>query len=97
MTNNLDREISALRSEPPGSQYDQIDDAVWRGIAEARRAREAAPILNAVRAAAVVGALGIGVAAGGATAVAVAREAQEISAFSVNSELAPSTLLDHHR
>lgn len=97
MINNLDREISALRSEPPASSYDLIDDAVWLGISEARRARETAPVLNAVRAAAVVGALGLGVAGGGATAVAVASEAQEVSAFSVNSELAPSTLLDHHR
>lgn len=96
MTNTLDEEIRALRSEPPGAGYAQIDQGVWRAITEARRARQAAPVLYAVRAAAVVGALGLGVAGGGATAVAVARGAQETSAFSIHSELAPSTLLDHH-
>lgn len=96
MTNNLDGEIEALRSEPPSPRYDDIDPGVWRGIAEARRVRQAAPMLYAVRAAAVVGALGLGVAGGGATAVAIANEAPEVSAFSIHTELAPSTLLDHH-
>ena len=96
MTNSFDEEIRALRSEPPAPGYAQIDQGVWRGIAEAKRARQAAPVLYAARAAAVVGALGLGDAGGGATAVTVAREAQETSAFSIHSELAPSTLLDHH-
>lgn len=96
MTNNLDEGMEALRSEPQSPQYDDIDGRVWRGIAEARRARQAAPMLYAVRAAAVVGALGLGVAGGGATAVAIAKEAPEVSAFSIHTELAPSTLLDHH-
>ena len=33
---------------------------------------------------------------GGATAVAVAAQSEEVSAFSAKAELAPSTLLDHH-
>jgi hypothetical protein len=95
MSNQFDEDMRALRSEPPARGYDEIDAAVWRGIADARRSRQAAPMLYAVRAAAVVGALGLGVASGGATAVALAREAPEVSAFSINAELAPSTLLDH--
>lgn len=47
---NLDREIRALRPEPPPAGYDQIDQAVWRGVAEVRGAREAAPAPYAVRA-----------------------------------------------
>ena len=43
-----------------------------------------------------IGALGLGVASGGATAVAVAAQSEEVSAFSAKAELAPSTLLDHH-
>jgi hypothetical protein len=97
MSKNFDEGIEALRSEPASPRYAEIDQGVWRGIAEARRARQAAPMLYAVRAAAVVGALGLGVAGGGATAVAVANEAPEVSAFSIHTELAPSTLLDHHR
>ena len=38
----------------------------------------------------------MGVLGGGATAVAVAGEVQEVSVFSVQTELAPSTLLDNH-
>ncbi len=96
MDDRLDDDLKALRAEPPAAAYDQIDQRVWGGIAEVRRARQAAPVLYAVRAAAVVGALGLGVAGGGAAAIAVASESQETSAFSINSELAPSTLLDHH-
>ena len=95
MTADFDKELRALRAEPPAPGYDQIDEGVWRGIAESRRSRQAAPMLYAIRAAGVVGALGLGVASGGATAVALAREAPEVSAFSIKAELAPSTLLDH--
>lgn len=96
MDHRLDDELKELRAEPPAAAYDQIEQRVWRGIEGIRRARQAAPLLYAVRAAAVVGALGLGVAGGGAAAIAVASDAQETSAFSIKSELAPSTLLDHH-
>lgn len=55
-----------------------------------------APKLYALRAAVVVGALGLGVASGGATMVALAAHEPEVSAFSLQVALAPSTLLDHH-
>ena len=97
MDDRLDDDLRALRAEPTPVAYDEIEPRVWRGIAGVRQARQAAPVLYAARAAAVVGALGLGVASGGATALAIASERQEISAFSVQAELAPSTLLDHHR
>lgn len=96
MNERLDNELAALRSEPPSGRYAAINARVFEGIEAARRARQATPTVYAMRVAAVCGALTLGVAAGGATAVAVAREAPEVSVFSVNSQLAPSTLLDHH-
>jgi hypothetical protein len=97
MDDRLDDDLRTLKAEPTPEAYELIEPRVWRGIAAMRQARQAAPALYAVRAAAVVGALGLGVASGGAAAVAVASEGQEISAFSVQAELAPSTLLDNHR
>jgi hypothetical protein len=96
MDDRLDDELRALRSEPLPAGYQRLEARVWQGIERVRQARAAAPTLLAVRAAAVVGALGLGVASGGATAVAVAAQSQEVSAFSAKAELAPSTLLDHH-
>jgi hypothetical protein len=95
MNHKLDDELRSLRAEPPGAGFGQIETRVWGSVESLRRARAAAPTLY-VRAAAVVGALGLGIASGGATAVAVAGQPQEVSAFSVRAQLAPSTLLDHH-
>ncbi len=96
MNDRLDDELRALRSEPTPAGYQQLESRVWQGVERVRQARAAAPTLLAVRAAAVGGALGLGVASGGATAAAVASQSQEVSAFSIQAELAPSTLLDHH-
>ena len=96
MDDRLDDELRALRSEPLPASYQRLEARVWKGIERVRQARAAAPTLYAARAAAVIGALALGVASGGATAAAVAAQSQEVSAFSVKAELAPSTLLDHH-
>lgn len=97
MNDRLDEELKALSaSESTPRAYEELEAAVWRRIANVRQARRAAPALYAVRAAGVAGALTLGVVAGGATAVAVAGEMQEISVFSIETQLAPSTLLDHH-
>jgi hypothetical protein len=96
MNERLEDELRSLRAEPRAAAYDEIDQQVWRRIDGVRRARSAAPILYAVRTAAVVSALGLGIATGGATAAALAAYPQEVSAFSVRADLAPSTLLDHH-
>lgn len=94
MNERLDEELRALRDgEPRPLAYNHIETRVLSRIAEVRRAT---PALYAVRAAGVAGALGLGVVGGGATAVAVAGEVQEVSVFSVQTELAPSTLLDNH-
>ncbi len=94
MKERLDEELRALRKgEPKPRAYDHLETRVLARIAEGRRST---PALYAVRAAGIAGALGLGVLGGGATAVAVAGEVQEVSVFSVQTELAPSTLLDNH-
>lgn len=96
MNDRLDDELRALGRETPTGGYGQVEARVWRAIDEARTLRRAAPVLFGVRAAAVAGALGLGVLGGGATAAALAGEVLEVSAFSVHTGLAPSTLLDNH-
>lgn len=96
MEDKLDALIIAARAEAPPAAYHTIEQRVWNDVERVRTARRSAPMIFAGRAAAVAGALVLGIAGGGMTAVAVAREAQEVSAFSIKTELAPSTLLDHH-
>lgn len=93
MNERLDEELRALRiGEPPPLAYHHLETKVLARIGEARRAT---PVLYAVRVAGIAGALGLGIV-GGAAAVTVASESQEVSAFAVATELAPSTLLDNH-
>ena len=96
MIDKLDALIGAAKAESPPAAYYTIEQRVWREVEGVRRRRQAAPLVFAARAAAVGGALVLGIAGGGMTAEAIAREAQETSAFSIKTELAPSTLLDHH-
>lgn len=96
MSSKLDIEVQALRAEPVGS-LSGIEQGVWGRIASAREARTARAVFVPVRTASVLVALGIGIAGGGFTAAALAHETHEISAFSVNSHLAPSTLLGGHQ
>ncbi len=97
MADNLDYQLHVLKAEPTPAAYKLIETRAWREIAAVRRARQTAPALYAMRTATVVVALALGVASGGAAAMAVANERQEVAAFSVVAELAPSTLLDSHR
>ena len=94
MNEQLDAELRALRNEElPPPRYDHLETRVLQTISEARRRT---PAVYAVRAASITVALGLGVVGGGAAAVAVTGEASEVSVFSVQTELAPSTLLDSH-
>ena len=96
MNNQLDEELRALRAESPPARLHQLEAHVWRQIARQGEAAISPQAIFALRAAAVAAALGLGIAGGGLTAVAVASEPQEVSVFSVRAQLAPSTLLDHH-
>jgi hypothetical protein len=97
MNLDLDDDLRALKAEQTPAAYELIEPRVLSGISAVRKARKAVPSLYAARAAAVVGALSLGAATGGSAAVAVANESQEISAFSIQAELAPSTLLGHQK
>lgn len=93
MNLRLDDQLEALKAQAAAAPED-LEFAVWQRVEEVRESRSVSAVLLTVRAAAVVAALGIGVAGGGLTAAAIAQDAGEISAFSIHSTLAPSTLLD---
>ena len=96
MNDRLDEELRVLRAQTPPARLEHLEVEVWRRIARERETPVAGRAVFTLRAAAVLAALGLGIAGGGLTAVTVASEPQEVSVFSVNADLAPSTLLDHH-
>ena len=96
MSQRLDDELQALKAEGPDGRLDYVEARVWRRIDAVREARSIGSIFLPVRAAAVVGALAIGIAGGGFAAAAGATDPHEISVFSIHTRLAPSTLLDGH-
>lgn len=94
MSRRLDNALEALKAAGPERSLDHLEPAVWRRIEAASELSSMDWIVLPVRAAAVVVALGVGVAGGGFAAAAAANERPEISVFSIDSRLAPSTLLD---
>ena len=93
MNDALDTALRALKAEPQDCVLDHLEPAVWRRIESMRDAREVSSAFLPVRAAAIIAALGFGVAIGGLGA-SDARAEQEVSVFSLSTGLAPSTLLD---
>jgi hypothetical protein len=91
MSDKLDHLFEALRQEP-GVELPGLEGQVWTRIDAWRQDRRASDALMPLRAASIVAALGVG-ALGGSLAAAAARTPPEISAFSVDAHLAPSTLL----
>jgi len=96
MSLQLDDDLRALRSDHVPAALEAVEASVWHDIAALREARTTASMFLPVQAAAVVAALGLGVAGGAFSAAAAAAKAPEISAFSTSAHLAPSTLLDEH-
>lgn len=90
----LDQDLRALKVSPADAGVVSVEQGVLKRIASIREARSAAQAFLPVRAAAVIAALGLGLAGGGFVAAAAASERQEISAFAIDAQLAPSTLLD---
>ncbi len=93
MSHPLDDLISGLRAQGPDRDLSQVEPAVWRAIAERRPQRGSFGAFIPLRTAAIAMSLVVGVAVGGASAVAAATRPTETSVFAVNSRLAPSTLL----
>ena len=97
MHHPLDELVKGLRSQGPDRDLSQLEPSVWRRIGGARVERPSGMGFAPVRMAAVVMALAVGAAVGGASAVAANSEAHETSVFALNSHLAPSTLLGASR
>lgn len=95
MGDKLNQAFEALRRAPPDN-LDGLEGRVWNRIERLREARASALALAPLRAASVVAALGLGVAGGSLAASAAVRSPPEISAFSIDAHLAPSTLLAGH-
>ena len=92
MSGKLDELFEALRRQPH-AQLHGLEGQVWARIDTWRDGRRAANALVPLRAASIVAALGLGMVGGSLAANAAARAPSEISAFSVDAHLAPSTLL----
>jgi len=91
MSDRFDHLFEALRREPDAA-LPGLEGRVWTAIEAWRQSRRAAYALVPLRAASVVAALGLGLVGGSLTAAA-ARTPPEVSAFSIDAHLAPSTLL----
>lgn len=95
MSNDLDQQLAALSRQPHPSLHG-LEGEVWQRIDAIRGRRVASRMLMPLRAASLVGALGLGLVGGRLAASAAERPAPEISVFSVDAKLAPSTLLGGH-
>ena len=97
MSHWLDKELEALRDEPTPPELVDLEGRVWRRLELLREEKRAVTAMFLpVRVAAVLVALGLGVAGGTLSAAAAVADAPEISAFSLRAHLAPSTLLEGH-
>ncbi|MCR5879302.1 hypothetical protein [Phenylobacterium sp. J367] len=94
MADRLDSLLLALKRQPADRRLDQLEPRVWQALDEARPAPGPAGAGFALRVSAVVGALFLGVAAGGLGATDSSSREDEISVFSIGPQLAPSTLLE---
>lgn len=91
MSQELDHMIEAMRRQPQ-ARLDGLEGRVWARIDALRQ--PSAMLLTPLRAAAVVAALGIGMVGGNLATASATSKPVEITAFSVEAHLAPSTLLD---
>lgn len=94
MSDKLDHLIDAVRRQPP-ARLDGLEGRVWARIDALRGPSGASMLLTPLRAASVTAALVIGVIGGNLAATVLnAGKPIEVAAFSVDTRLAPSTLLD---
>ncbi|HVI32018.1 hypothetical protein [Phenylobacterium sp.] len=94
MADRLETTLLALKGQPADRPLDQLEPVVWRRLDEVRETRSGAGAAFAVRVAAVMGSLFLGLAAGGLGAASAGARDNEISVFSLGPQLAPSTLLE---
>lgn len=95
MSRRLDEQLSDLKANAEAHpRLGALEANVWRRIEGRVEARGGSGLLLAVRASALVAALGVGLASGGFAAAEAVKKPSEISAFSIRTGVAPSTLLD---
>jgi hypothetical protein len=94
MPNDLDQMLAQLAQDAPAGSLEGLETAVMRGIAKRREELRASRAIVPARAASVVMALALGVAAGGMAAAKSAGEPHRLNTFSAGAHLAPSTLLE---
>jgi hypothetical protein len=97
MSDRLDHLVARLSVAPTDRALDSFEMEITRAIARRREDARATTALAPVRVASIGLALAMGVAAGGAATATAISEARQSNSFSVNADLAPSTLLEGGR
>jgi len=90
----IDETLGRLKTEPLDPRLSGLEPAVWARIGGEREARDGGMLFLPMRAAVVAAALASGVLVGAFGAGEARARQQEIAVFSVETRLAPSTLLD---
>jgi hypothetical protein len=94
MTRSIDELLRTLSQQPAHHGLSQLEPAVWQRLDEEARPLSLGGLFNPVRVATVSAALSLGVVLGGAQALTANAAANEVSVFSAQPDLAPSTLLE---
>ena len=96
MTRSIDQLLQTFRDQPADHGLSQLEPAVWERIEQAQGFVWTERLFHPVRVMTVASALTIGVVLGGAQAMSASRAPDEVAVFSVQPDLAPSTLLEGH-
>ena len=97
MNERFDDLVAHLAASPVDRSLDGLDETIGRSIAQRRREARTVAALGPVRVASVGLALAMGLTAGGAVATSALVAPQTGGEFAINSDLAPSTLLEGGR
>ena len=97
MSHELDRLLARLAASDLDQPLTWLDARVLESIARRREDTQANTRLAPLRVATVGAAVALGVTAGGMAAATTAAEPRQLSTFSADAHLAPSTLLDGGR
>ena len=97
MRDDLDQLMTQVAVDRNARSLDGLEEAVLNGVRQRREDISATRAITPIRLASVGLALAIGVTAGGMAAATTLLEPRQLSPFSTEAHLAPSTLLDGGR
>ena len=97
MREDLDQLMAQLAADGTHRSLDGLEHTVMNAVRRRREDRSSERALAPIRLASVSLALAVGVTAGGMAAATTLLEPRQISPFSTEAHLAPSTLLDGGR